>query len=110
MGVIDHGPAGSEPTGRASVCQRLLAVAMGVSAACFGATAPWLVPEYCRVAGWAALVLFVPVGCGGVFFGVRGREADLGDLSARKIAGELVGALILGVIIGAMIGLLSVLW
>jgi hypothetical protein len=54
--------------------------------------------------------LFVPVGCGLAFLGVRGRAADLRHLSAREFAGELAGELVVAAIAAVIFVILSILF
>ena len=98
------------PADRAGAGRRLTAVVMGSLAAGFGAAAPWLVPDSCRWAGWACLALFVPVGCGLAFVGVRGRAADLRELSVRDVARDFTGELVGVVVAALLLGLLAALW
>ncbi len=106
--VVDEW-ATEPPPDRADPGRRLFAVALGGAAAGLGAIAPWLVPDACRWAGWAALALFVPVGCGLAFLGARGRAADLHGVSSREFAAELAAELGCVVVVAAVVGLWAAL-
>src|SRR5262245_29957276 len=101
--------ADERTTDRAGVGRRLAAVVMGCLAAGFGGWAPWLVPDTCRWAGWVALALFVPVGCGLAFVGARGRAADLRELSAGAMARDCAGELVAAVVVAVLLGLAAAL-
>src|SRR5262249_26991396 len=102
MSDVDAGPATDELSVRASTGRRLLAIAFGIAAIVFGATAPYLAPDRCLWAGWVALALFVPVGCIVIILGVRGRATELRDLSATAFVEKLIGAAIVAVVCGLL--------
>src|SRR5262245_60661775 len=102
MEDVDDGLATDKLTDRASGGGRLIAVVLGIAAVMFGATAPYLSPDRFVWAWWVALALFFPVWCLVTVFGVRGREDELRDLSARTFVGKLIGAAIAAIVFGLL--------
>jgi len=91
---------------RAGVGRRVFAVLVGVTVAGLGAASPWLVESDWRWVGWMDFGLFILIGCGTVFIGVRGRADDLREFTPVALAGGKVGAAVVAV----AIALLAVLW
>ena len=96
------------PTDRASTGRRLLTIVMGGMMASGAAASPWLVPDRCLWVGWAFFALMFSVGCLTVFFGARGRQADLKDCSPQDLAIEFAGEMVAAAILAVVIGLLSI--
>ena len=97
-----------QPTARASTGRRLFAVAIGSTMAGVATAAPWLVPDRCLWVGWAFFAMMFPVGCLTVFFGARGRQADLKDCSPQDLAIEFAAEMVAAAILAVVIGLLSI--
>ncbi len=98
-----------QPTDRASTGRRLLAVVIGSTMAGVATAAPWLVPDRCLWLGWAVLALMFPIGCFAVFFGARGRQADLKDCSPQDLAIEFAAELAAAAIFAVVIVVLKLL-
>jgi hypothetical protein len=71
---------------RAGIALRLWGVILSLFGVALGLCGLLLVPEQCRLIGCVAAGLFIPAGGWLLFASLRGRQSDLQDLSASKMA------------------------